>query len=451
MKLALAALLTLSTPTQEAAERGPRETVEHFLELLGGLRHYALAQYMTEDANIVTSRDARSAFANRSRTAADWIQEMQEGGPRTPFAERLSNVTLDVQGELALMRADFEILRGGVVESSGVDFFTLVKRDGAWKIASIAYSSFPALAQDPTTDLERKIASALDALDAKSSMYAKHLPTGREVSVRADEPMNTLSVIKLPVMLLAFRDAAAGKLDLDERYTIRPEDRRRGSGLLQTFAPGLSPTYRDLVTQMIITSDNSATDILIGKLGLERVNALLDELRFRDTRLNATTGTLFRRVWELQDPAHASMTHAEVFERGFPNDEGASARRFAFEGDREEWLGRSTARDTARFLEGLYRGSFASREASDAMIGILERQFYRSRLPRDLPPGVSVAHKTGDWPPVAGNDVGILLYDGGPTIVAVYVNQNRGDFDEVEATIGRIARWLIEAWGGSQP
>ena len=60
--------------------------------------------------------------------------------------------------------------------------------------------------------------------------------------------------------------------------------------------------------------------------------------------------------------------------------------------------------------------------------------------------GVSVAHKTGDWPPIAGNDVGILFYDGGPSIVSVFTNQNTGDFFELEATLGLIAEDIVEAW-----
>ena len=296
--------------------------------------------------------------------------------------------------------------------------------------------------------LEAELTRALDALSAKSSLHAKHLPTGREIAIRADVPMNTLSVIKIPIMVLAFRDSEAGRLDLDARYTIRPEDRRRGSGLLQTFAPGLSPTYRDLVTQMIVTSDNSATDLLIVRLGLDRVNSLLEETGLPETRLLRTTGDLFRRVWELADPKNAALSHAEVFDRGFPGDEGAFERTFLFEGDPDEWLGSTTARETSRLLEQIHAGEIASRASCDEMIAILKRQFYSSRLPRFLPDGVDAAHKTGDWPPIAGNDVGILFHPGGPTIVSIYVNQNRTDFNKVEETHGEIARRLVEAWGG---
>jgi beta-lactamase class A len=140
--------------------------------------------------------------------------------------------------------------------------------------------------------LGERTRARLDALDARSSLYAKHLPSGREIAVRADLPMNALSVIKIPIMVLAYRDAEAGRLDLDARHRVTPDELRRGSGLLQTFAPGLEPTYRDLITQMIITSDNSATDIMIEKLGRERVNELLEGLGYTDTRLRTTTGAL---------------------------------------------------------------------------------------------------------------------------------------------------------------
>jgi beta-lactamase class A len=295
-------------------------------------------------------------------------------------------------------------------------------------------------------DLATQVRAALDALDARTSLYARHLPTGREIAIRADEPMNTLSVIKVPAMVLAYRDAEAGRLDLDARHRIRADELRRGSGLLQTFAVGLEPTYKDLVTQMIITSDNTATDIIVARLGLDRINAFLQEAGFPETAFRLTTGDLFREVWVRADPAHAALTDREVFERGFPTDAGAAARSFALEGDSTRWLGRSTARGTARLLEAIHNGSLASRGHSDTMVAILSRQFYSSRLPRYIQFDARVAHKTGDWPPIAGNDVGILYYDGGPTVVAAYTNQNRGDFVELERTLGRIARDIVAAW-----
>ncbi len=310
-------------------------------------------------------------------------------------------------------------------------------------VAGVVATATPAFGQD---DLGERTRARLDALDARSSLYAKHLPSGREIAVRADLPMNALSVIKIPIMVLAYRDAEAGRLDLDARHRVTPDELRRGSGLLQTFAPGLEPTYRDLITQMIITSDNSATDIMIEKLGRERVNELLEELGYTDTRLRTTTGALFRQTWIMLDESNSGLSDREVFERGFPNDSSAPRRHFILDGDSTQWLGRTTAREMSRLLEQIHRGELASQESTDEMIRILRRQFYSSRLPQLIRGRAAVAHKTGDWPPYAGNDVGILYYEGGPVVVSVFTNQNRGDFLELEATIGRIAEDLITTW-----
>jgi beta-lactamase class A len=279
-------------------------------------------------------------------------------------------------------------------------------------------------------------------------MYARDLATGREVAVRADEPVNTVSVIKLPIMVLAYRDAEAGRLNLDDRYTVRPEDMRAGTGVLQHFAPALQPTYRDLITQMIITSDNTATDILIARVGLDRVNRMLDSLGYRETRLRMPIGQLFRGVWEQQDPQYRTLTDRQVFERGFPDDPGAAARRFTYVGDSTKWFGRTTAREMSRFLEQLQRGELAGQRYTDEMLRTLRRQLYFSRLPQRIRFAAAVGHKTGDWPPVIGNDAGIIYADRGPIVISVFTNQNRGDFVELEATIGRVAADVLAAWGG---
>ena len=315
------------------------------------------------------------------------------------------------------------------------------------RMASIL--ALTALAGPPAaaTDLQKTVEARLDALPAESALYAKHLGSGRSVAVRADQPMNTVSVIKLPIMVLAYREADAGRLDLDERRVIRPEELRRGTGLLQTFAPGLAPTWRDLIAQMIVTSDNTATDLLIGRLELPAVNRLLDGLGYRETRLQTTIAALFRGVWEQLDPAHARLSDREVFERGFPDDAAAPERYFRYTADPERWLGRSTARETARLLEQLERGELASERSSGEMRETLKRQLYSSRLPQRIRFRAEVGHKTGDWPPIIGNDVGILYAESGPIVVAAVTNQNRGSFFELEAALGRVAEDLLDAWG----
>lgn len=296
-------------------------------------------------------------------------------------------------------------------------------------------------------DLAARVEARLATLDATSSLWAKHIPSGREIAIRPDLPMNTLSVIKIPIMVRVFQDHAEGRLDLDARYTVGADDMRRGSGLIQTFAPGLNPTLRGLVTQMIITSDNTATDMVIDLVGMDRVNDMLAANGYEQTRLKHTTHRLFLETWIRTDPANASLTEREVFERGFPSDEGSAERFFGIEGDSTIWLGRTTAKEMGRLLEQILHGELADQAASDEMVGIMANQFYTTRLPRMVRfQGVTVAHKTGDWPPYAGNDVGILLYEGGPTIISVFTNQSTGSFFELEETLGMIAQDIVEAW-----
>ena len=305
-------------------------------------------------------------------------------------------------------------------------------------------SAAPAAA---AADLEAAVRARFDSLPARSTVYARHLATGREIAIRADEPMNTVSVIKIPVMVLAYRDAEAGRLNLDERHTIRPEDLRRGTGLLQTFAVGLQPTLRDLVTQMIITSDNTATDILIARVGLARVNRLLDSLGYRETRLRMPIGQLFRGVWEQVDPQYRTLTDREVFERGFPSDSGREALYFTYVADSTRWFGRTIAREMSRFLEQLQRGELAGKRYTDEMLGTLRDQVYASRLPQRIRFTTDIGHKTGDWPPIIGNDVGIIYGARGPIVVSVFTNQNRGSFLDLEAAIGHVAEDVLSAWG----
>jgi beta-lactamase class A len=297
-------------------------------------------------------------------------------------------------------------------------------------------------------NVESLVRARLDSLNAHATFYAKQLSNGREIAIRADEPMNTASVIKIPVMVLAFRDADAGRLNVDERYTIRAEDERRGTGLLQNFAVGLQPTYRDLITQMIVTSDNTATDIMIGKVGLARVNHMLDSLGYRDTRLRMTMSQTFRAVWEALDPKYSSMTDREVFERGSPNDSAAVRRNLAFVLDSTKWLGRTTAREISRLLEQIERGALASQKSTGEMRRILRQQVYTSRLPQRVRFRVAIGHKTGDWPPLLGNDVGIMYAPPptGPIVIAVFTNNNQGSFFDLEATEGRVADDVLTAW-----
>jgi beta-lactamase class A len=295
-----------------------------------------------------------------------------------------------------------------------------------------------------TAEIQRQ----LDLLPATTSVYAVHPASGRTVDVRGDLPMNTMSTIKIAIMLLAYRDAEAGRLSLDTRVTLGADDMRGGTGLLKRLQPGATVTIRDLVDQMTITSDNTATEWLIKRLGFDRINGMLRELGFRETRLVQTISQFFRGVAAAVAPERATWTDRQIFEAPGPSGPNAIAQRFAFAVDSATWLGRTTAREMTTLLEGIYTAKYASRASSTAMMNHLFGQFYTTRLPTTLRyrAGVRIAHKTGDFPPVSGSDVGVIEYPGGPLFISVYTNANRGDFGVLENTIGRIAELLVNRW-----
>src|SRR5262245_45862290 len=114
--------------------------------------------------------------------------------------------------------------------------------------------------------LQRVLDEATAGFPGRAGIWVKHLTSGEAAGTRAGETFNSASVIKIPVLVLAFQMADRGELKLDERIEIRKEDVRGGSGIFRYHDPGLRPTLRDVLLQMVITSDNTATDLAIAKV-----------------------------------------------------------------------------------------------------------------------------------------------------------------------------------------
>ncbi len=278
-------------------------------------------------------------------------------------------------------------------------------------------------AQPSRTSLQQLLESELPRIPARAGIWVKHLTNGEEAGVRGDDTFNSASVIKLPVMVMAFQLIDQGKLSLEERVTIQAADIRGGSGVFRYHDPGLQPTVRDVLLQMIITSDNTATDIAIAKVGgVARVNAWLKERGYADgMRLTQTTGDLFAKYRALPEGQSNGKT----------ND------------DRTYWLGEQTPRATARMLEGIQRKTIASEKSCEDMLRMLRaQQAGARRLPHFLT--VQVAHKTGDFPPVLANDVGIIYSRSGPIIVSFFLNAITELYGDAEDRMGRVAERVVE-------
>ena len=269
---------------------------------------------------------------------------------------------------------------------------------------------------------------ALDAIVALNggevALAAANLATGEEVARDAERPMPTASVFKLPLLVEVFRQAREGRLDLDERVALRAEDSVMGSGILRDFSPGLQPTLRDLAMMMAIVSDNSATNLLLDRVGgPERVNATMRELGLPSIVV------------------HRRIVFGEI----------ATNRSLA----------EAAPRDLMRLATMLWRDELLSPDASRQMLAILGRQRYIEQAPRfvayrpyagdfDLPQPVRVFNKTGMINGLRA-DTGLIAL--GPDVTFAYSVVNDSGSDDTyrhefrgEITNALIGRVLTEYW-----
>lgn len=125
------------------------------------------------------------------------------------------------------------------------------------------------------------------ARDTKGQMglYVKHVETGKEIAVEADKIFPLASVFKLGVMVETFRQVEEGSISLDERIELEPKHYCIGEGVLQYLSPGLKPTVGDLLALMIISTDNTASEMLWKRIGLQRVNMMMRELGLAKTSI----------------------------------------------------------------------------------------------------------------------------------------------------------------------
>lgn len=215
------------------------------------------------------------------------------------------------------------------------------------------------------------ITPQLEALGGDTGVYVKNLATGETFVRGADVPVVAASVIKIPVMIEAFRAQEAGELRLDETHVLTDAERMPSCGTLKAMHTGIGMTLLDLVRLMIIVSDNTATNILIRRLGIDRINATLRELGCERTTL--------RRL----------LFDCEAAGRGLENT--------------------ITAREMGMLLEKFWRGEVVSPGASAAMMDILLDQRLNGKLPFFLHArGIRIAHKTGEDTGVT-HDVGVIL------------------------------------------
>ena len=214
------------------------------------------------------------------------------------------------------------------------------------------------------TTLEARLTPLIKAHKGDVAVSVKNLATGESYAYHADGPMPTASLIKLPVMVEAYRQSEAKIVDLNKSVTLTKADKVPGSGILTShFSEGATFPLVDAVHLMIAFSDNTATNLVLDQIGLKSTAETMEKLGYPNTKV-----------------------HSKVFRREtsvFP------------ERSTEFGLGSTTAGEMVRLCEALWKKELVSPEASEAMLGHLRACDDKDKFPRFLPAGTKIAFKTG--------------------------------------------------------
>lgn len=247
--------------------------------------------------------------------------------------------------------------------------------------------------------LQRDLKTVDDQLDGVMGLAVKDLTSGEEFFINPDEVMPQASSIKITVLAELYRQAQSAKLRLTDEYVVRKEDMVPGSDIMLGLTPGVTRvTLRDLATFMVAVSDNSATNVLIDRVGLENVNSMLESQGLHTTRLR-------RKMMDLKA---ASEGRENV----------------------------SSPREMMTLLETVYRGTLLNKEMTDDYIKVLSTH-KESALLQGLPDDAVAASKPGELEAVR-NDSGIIFVKNRPYILCVMTAYLK-DEKEGQAAIRKIA------------
>jgi beta-lactamase class A len=247
-----------------------------------------------------------------------------------------------------------------------------------------------------------------------------HFETEEEFVHNQDDEFYAASIIKVPIMAAVFALVAEGKLSLSDKIQVRSEDVVPGDGILKNLTPGLEWTIHDLITLMIIESDNTATNRLIDLVGVENIQ-------------------LFMTVWGFKQSHFRHKLQIKSFRK-----------------DHETNV--ITPKEMTQFLKNIASGNIVSMSACLKMIKIMKQQKMNDLLPRLLPendgligmiPNWEMAHKTGYVPGVEHN-VG-LFYLPRHTFAISVLSKNVPNRNEPKQILGEIGSLLYENATTQQP
>jgi len=287
--------------------------------------------------------------------------------------------------------------------------------------------------QTPNPRLERlrtQIQRVLRNVDGQVGVAVKHLESGQSLDVNGSVLFPMASTFKVPVLVELLSQVKEGRYSLDDEISVQKSDQHVGSGMISSLtAPGITLSVRNMAHFMMMISDNSAADILLEKTGPANINARLKSLGITGISVNRSCQKL---IADLQ----ALLSGARTREQ-----RKAALVRFA-----ENTEDEATPLAMNMLLEKIYKKEIADPDLSSlAMQIMLKCETGEKRIKGELPPGTSVAHKTGTLSGTV-DDCGIIyLPDGmGHVAVSIMSKEFTTDTGDVEDLIAKIARSVYD-------
>ena len=327
--------------------------------------------------------------------------------------------------------------------------------------------------------VRERIAAIATDLGGTVGVAARNLASQAGVTIDADGLYPMASCFKIPLLVQVMRQVDAGALRLDERLTLTEADKSPGSTLLHCHA-GLQPTIRDLIYLMITLSDNTATDMLWRRVGLDSINDTMRRLGLSaidcsmpnreyflieagaGSEWQGLTGEEMVTQWRALE---ASSGREGAFERVLEENGHLSGAAFLRLSD-ERWgrdgeLGyqdsfafdqaldnQGSPRDMAELLAMIAEQRCASAPSCHLMIEVMQRQEWRDKIPAGLPAGVCVANKTGGVSGTSNDAALIRTPSGAPIVMVVYCKGlSLSAQDRAPAAIAAIAAELYDHLG----
>jgi beta-lactamase class A len=261
--------------------------------------------------------------------------------------------------------------------------------------------------QSKWSAMETAVRRNVTAFRGEVGLVIRDLATGWTLQINPDSAFPAASMVKVPIMAACLEAGREGRLSLEDRMTLKRSDKTTGSGLLRRNRSGSVFTVDRLVELMVAHSDNTATNMLIDRLGFDYLNEA-----FREMGLERTN--LARKMMDFGSRG-----------KGFENY--------------------TTAREMADVLERMYRRDCFSAEVSGMCLEYLKAQKVNDRIPRLLPRDTVVAHKTGLERQVC-HDAGIVFTGRGDFLISVFTRTWSGK-NYAKRLISGVAALAYKVYG----